>query len=152
MRCTFCTIVAGTSPANYVHETDDAIAFMDLLPMTPGHCLIVPKVHAVDLLDIDDDTIGAVAIAARETAAVVRATLQPLGLNLLHNTGAAADQSQFHFHAHLIPRYGGDRLLHPWERRFGDPVEIRAIAERIRAGHPAEHREHLADRSATSGR
>ncbi|MEM8905487.1 MAG: HIT family protein [Actinomycetota bacterium] len=152
MRCTFCTIVAGASPANYVHETDDAIAFMDLLPMTPGHCLVVPKAHVVDLLDIDDATISAVAVAARGLSRVVKATLAPLGLNLLHNTGAAADQSQFHFHAHLIPRYGGDRLLHPWERRFGDPVEIRSIAERIRSGHPDELRDHLADRSATSGR
>lgn len=152
MPCTFCSIVAGSSPAHYVHETEGAVAFMDLLPMTPGHCLIVPKHHAVDLLDIDDETISAVATAARELARVVADTLRPAGLNLLHNSGAAADQSQFHFHAHLIPRYGGDRLLHPWERRFGDPVEIRSMAEQIRAGHDDELRAHLEQRTADSGR
>ncbi|MEM9033306.1 MAG: HIT family protein [Actinomycetota bacterium] len=152
MRCTFCSIVAGDSPAQYVHETDGAVAFMDLLPMTPGHCLIVPKRHVVDLLDIDDETISAVATAAREMARIVKETLRPAGLNLLHNTGAAADQSQFHFHAHLIPRYGGDRLLHPWERRFGDPVEIRAVAEQLRSGHTDEKQAHLEQRTLDSGR
>lgn len=147
MACTFCAIVEGRSPAHYVHETAAAVVFMDLLPMTPGHCLVVPKRHVVDLLDIDDTTIAEVAVAARETSAVMARTLEPLGINLLHNSGRAADQSQFHFHAHLIPRYGGDRLLHPWERTFGDPVEIRAVAERLRTGQPDELAAHLAARS-----
>lgn len=152
MPCTFCSIVAGEAPAHYVHETTGAVAFMDLLPMTPGHSLIVPKHHAVDLLDIDDDALAAVATTARELASVVQRTLRPAGLNLLHNSGAAADQSQFHFHAHLIPRYGGDRLLHPWERRFGDPAEIEAVAAEIRSGHPDELRTHLDERSAVTSR
>lgn len=136
----FCTIVAGDSPAWIVHETEHTVTFMDILPMTPGHCLIVPKRHVVDLLDLDDDTAGHVMAAAAAVSRLLDRTLSPLGLNLLHNTGAAADQSQFHFHAHLIPRYGGDRLLHPWERRFGNPVQIAAVADRIAAGWDDEVR------------
>ncbi len=147
MGCTFCAIVEGTSPAHHVHETAAAVVFMDLLPMTPGHCLVVPKRHVVDLTDIDDETIAAVAVAAREVAVLVVPALQVAGLNLLHNSGRAADQSQFHFHAHMIPRYGGDRLLHPWERRFGDHIEIAATADRIRQAQPEALRAHLEARS-----
>lgn len=147
MACTFCQIIAGNSPAQFVHETEHAVAFMDLLPMTDGHALIVPKAHVVDLLDIDDVTLAHTMSAARELAAVINETLQPLGLNLLHNSGAAADQSQFHFHAHLIPRYGRDRLLHPMERRFGDPVRLREVADLIRTGHDDDIRTHLEGRS-----
>lgn len=134
--CTFCAIVAGDSPAEVVFETEQAVAFMDLLPMTPGHTLVVPRRHVRDLLDLGADDAAHVMEAARQLAHVVHETLQPLGLNLLNNTGRAADQSQFHFHFHLVPRYGGDRLLHPPERRFGRRDEIRAIADKIRGGVP----------------
>ena len=53
--CTFCSIVEGSSPSQTIYEDDNAQAFMDLLPMTPGHCLIVPKKHVVDVWDLDDD-------------------------------------------------------------------------------------------------
>lgn len=134
MTCVFCEIIAGNSPAHFVYETEHVVGFMDLLPMTRGHCLVVPKTHVVDVIDLDDDTAAHVMAAAAQLSRVVARSLRPAGMNLLHNSGAAADQSQFHFHFHLIPRYGGDRLLHPWERRFGDQVEIRAVAGQIRQG------------------
>ena len=69
---------------------------------------------------------------ARRVANIVRDRLSPRGLNLLNNNGASADQSQFHFHFHVIPRYGNDRLLHPWERVYGNPNEIAMIGEILR--------------------
>ena len=54
-HCTFCAIVAGTSPSEIIYQDDHAIAFMDLLPMTHGHCLVVPRRHVVDIWDLDDD-------------------------------------------------------------------------------------------------
>lgn len=131
--CTFCSIVEGTSPSQTIYEDDNAMAFMDLLPMTPGHCLIVPKRHVVDVWDLDDEDAAHVMQACRKVAHLVRERLEPLGINLLNNNGAHADQSQFHFHVHLIPRYGRDRLLHPWERTFGHPDQIRTVAEVIRS-------------------
>jgi histidine triad (HIT) family protein len=142
--CTFCDIVAGRSPAHVVHETDHTLAFLDLLPMTPGHTLLVPKRHCVDLLDLPDDDAAHVMQAASRLGGLLASTLGPAGMNLLNNTGAAADQSQFHFHFHLIPRYGGDRLLHPWERRFGNRAELAELAVRIRAGLPDDEAERLA--------
>lgn len=133
MHCSFCAIAAGTAPAVVVHEDDHVLGFMDALPMTPGHALLIPKRHARDLLELGAEDGGHLMRAASALGARMVAALGARGLNLLNNTGAAADQSQFHFHFHLIPRYGGDRLLHPYERSFGHWPEIRAIAERINA-------------------
>ena len=130
--CTFCAIVAGESPAHLIHSDEHAVAFMDLLPMTPGHCLVVPRRHVPDVWHLDDDDAAHVMQSAARVARQVRDRLRPLGLNLLNNNGRAADQSQFHFHLHVIPRYGGDRLLHPWERRFGDLGHIAAVAQVLR--------------------
>lgn len=131
-HCTFCAIVKGTSPSETIYEDDHAIAFMDLLPMTHGHCLVVPKQHVVDIWDLDDAAAGQVMSAAARVAHIQRERLSPAGLNLLNNNGRLADQSQFHFHMHMIPRYGDDQLLHPWERSFGNRAEISYIAQVLR--------------------
>lgn len=131
-HCTFCAIVAGTSPSETIYEDDHAIAFMDLLPMTPGHCLVVPRRHVTDVFELDDDDAAHVMRAAANVARLLRDRLDPAGVNLLNNNGRLADQSQFHFHVHLIPRYGNDRLLHPWERSFGDRSEISFVAAVLR--------------------
>lgn len=134
--CTFCRIVAGDEPAVVVFEDDRTLVFMDALPMTPGHCLVIPKAHRRDLLDMEDGDGDAVLASARQVGHMIVANLGARGLNLLTNAGAAADQSQFHVHFHLVPRYGGDRLLHPWERRFGDWGEIADVADRMLGGAP----------------
>ena len=130
--CTFCAIVAGHSPAEVVFEDDHVLGFMDALPMTPGHALLVPKRHVQDLLELGPEDGGHLMRAASDLGRVFVERLGAKGLNLLNNTGRAADQSQFHFHFHLVPRYGNDRLLHPWERTWGDWSEIRLVAERVR--------------------
>jgi len=130
--CTFCSIVARQSPAYVVWEDPHAIAFMDLLPMTPGHCLVVPRRHVTDVWDLGDDDAASVMQTAARVAHLVRDRLGPLGLNLLSNNGRAADQSQFHFHFHVVPRYGRDLLLRPAERSFGSIEEIAAVAGVLR--------------------
>ena len=131
-HCTFCSIVAGETPAEVVYETGDVIAFMDALPMTDGHLLLIPKRHAQDLYALDPRSAAPLLDAASLLARRLVETLAAKGVNLLNNNGHAADQSQFHLHFHLIPRYGNDRLLHPYERRFGHWPEIREIAAKIR--------------------
>ncbi|MDP6862926.1 MAG: HIT domain-containing protein [Acidimicrobiales bacterium] len=132
MHCLFCSIVDGSSASNIVYDDDHCVAFMDILPMTPGHCLVIPKRHVRDIFELSDDDAAHVMQACRSVSNIVHDRLEPLGINLVNNNGAAADQSQFHFHIHLIPRYGRDRLLHPWERSYGNPDQIRSIAEILR--------------------
>jgi histidine triad (HIT) family protein len=133
MSCVFCAIVAGESPAEIVHEDEATLGFMDALPMTEGHALLVPKRHVKDLFELTHEDAGHLLLAASVLGKRIVGAMGAAGLNLLNNNGRAADQSQFHLHFHLIPRYGGDRLLHPYERQFGDWTEIRRHAATIRS-------------------
>jgi histidine triad (HIT) family protein len=109
------------------------VAFMDLLPMTRGHCLVIPREHRDDLLALDAMIGGSMIEVSRRVGQAFVEHLGALGFNLLTNTGSHADQSQFHCHFHLIPRYGSDRLLHPWERRFGHWPSIQEVADELRS-------------------
>ena len=131
--CLFCKIVAGEIPATVIAEDERAIAFMDINPATRGHALVIPRAHARDVHDIDTDDLKAVAATAQTVAARVIERLGAAGVNLLNSNGAAAWQTVFHFHMHVIPRYEGDPLRLPWVPAAGDTEEIAAAGEQLRA-------------------
>jgi histidine triad (HIT) family protein len=124
--CLFCRIVAGELPATVVDEDERTLAFMDISPATRGHALVVPRAHAADLLEVEDDDLAACARTARRVAGRAKSALGADGVNLLNSCGAAAWQTVFHFHVHVIPRYAGDPLRLPWTPGPGDPDEIAA--------------------------
>jgi histidine triad (HIT) family protein len=127
--CLFCKIVAGEIPSTRVHEDDRTIAFMDINPATRGHLLVVPREHAVDLHAIGAEDLAACGRVAQELAGRMRDRLGADGVNLLNSCGAAAWQTVFHFHLHVVPRYADDPLELPWTPAPGDPDEIAAAAE-----------------------
>ena len=127
-ECLFCRIVSGDVPSQRVHEDDRTVAFMDIAPATRGHLLVVPRVHARDLEEIDPDDLAACAIVAQDLAARVRDRLGADGVNLLSSSGEAAWQTVPHFHLHVIPRYREDPLRLPWVPAEGDPEDIAAAA------------------------
>ena len=131
--CLFCKIIAGELPATIVAEDDHTVSFMDINPATRGHALVVPRAHARDLMVIDDSDLAACSSAARKLAGVMVERLGATGVNLLNSCGAAAWQSVFHFHIHVIPRYDDDPLRLPWIPGPGDPDEIRAAGEELAA-------------------
>ena len=131
--CLFCKIVAGELPATIVAEDERTIAFMDINPATRGHALVIPRAHAPDLHAVDPEDLAAVALMAQRLAARARDGLGADGVNLLNSNGAAAWQTVFHFHVHVIPRYEGDPLRLPWTPGPGDPDEIAKVAEALRA-------------------
>jgi histidine triad (HIT) family protein len=130
--CLFCGIVAGDVPAQIVDSDEHTVAFMDINPATRGHSLVVPRTHAADLFEISDEDLAHTTLAARRLATKLRAALEPAGFNVLNSCGAAAWQTIFHFHLHVIPRYEDDPLKLPWIPRGGDEEEIAAVAEQIR--------------------
>ncbi len=129
--CIFCKILAGEIPASIVDEDERTIAFMDIAPATRGHALVIPRAHATDLLSVPAEDLQAVALAARRLAGLVKEHLGASGVNLLNSCGAAAWQSVFHFHVHVIPRYEGDPLRLPWVPGAGDQQEIAATAQEL---------------------
>jgi histidine triad (HIT) family protein len=130
--CLFCKIVAGEIPAQVIMEDDDVLAFMDIAPATRGHALVIPKRHAADIWEIEPDQLAAVAKMAQRVALRVRDQLAADGVNLINSNGAAAWQTVFHFHMHVIPRYVGDPLQLPWTPAAGDMEEIAAVAAQLR--------------------
>lgn len=130
--CLFCGIVAGSIPSQKIDSDDRTVSFMDINPATPGHALVVPRAHSADLLEIEAEDLSATTLAAQRLAGRMKEVLGADGVNLLVSCGAAAWQTVFHFHIHVVPRYEDDPLQLPWIPEGGDPDEIAAIAARLR--------------------
>jgi histidine triad (HIT) family protein len=132
MSCIFCKIVAGEAPASKIAETEHALAFLDLFPVADGHSLVIPKRHYENLFDADETTLPEVHLLARRVARALRRVLAPDGLMITQLNGAAAGQTVFHYHAHLIPRQAGSPLsLHG--RRKAEEAELAVLAQKIAA-------------------
>ena len=107
--CLFCRIVAGGVPATVVAETEHSLAFRDIEPAAPTHVLVVPRRHVSDLAALGTASVGELADVVALAARVARDEGVP-GYRLVANTGAAAQQSVFHAHVHVI---GGRTLSWP---------------------------------------
>lgn len=133
--CIFCRIVAGTALSTTIAESERAIAFMDINPVTRGHVLVVPRSHAVDLFDIEPDDLAACAVLAQEIAGRATERLGADAANLLNCSGEAAWQTVFHFHIHVIPRFkdqpGKDCIGLPWNAVPSDIDEITWIGQQL---------------------
>lgn len=130
--CLFCKIVAGELPSQQVDADERTVAFMDISPATRGHALVVPREHVVNVLEVEREDLEAVAVAAQRLARRAVERLGADGVNLINSCGAAAWQTVFHLHMHVIPRYENDPLKLPWVPSPGDPDEIAATAELLR--------------------
>jgi histidine triad (HIT) family protein len=132
--CIFCKVLAGDLPSERIYEDDHAVAVMDINPWTRGHAVVVPRKHATNLFEIEDDELAHVAQAAKRVAAMMRDTLGCDGINLLQSNGSAAWQTIFHLHVHVIPRYDGDPLELPIRPEPAEPDELAAVAKEILGG------------------
>jgi histidine triad (HIT) family protein len=133
--CIFCAIAAGEASAEIVDSDEHTLSFMDINPATPGHALVIPRAHSADLIEIDDADLERTSVAARRLAARMDTALEPAGFNVLNACRAAAWQTVFHFHLHVIPRYDDDPLKLPWIPRGAEGTEIARIAALIRGVH-----------------
>ena len=131
-ECLFCGIVEGSIPGQIVDSDDHTVAFMDIAPATRGHALVVPRRHSADLLEIDPADLEATTRAARRLARRAKEALGADGINLVNACGAAANQTVFHFHIHVLPRYEDDAIELPWIPAPGDPDELAAVADALR--------------------
>jgi histidine triad (HIT) family protein len=130
--CVFCRLRDGQIPSTRVYEDERTIAFMDINPLNDGHALVIPRVHAATIFEVDEADLGAAIATAKRVANAIRQALRPAGLNLLQANGAAAFQSVPHFHFHLIPRFTGDGKGFDWPIVPGDRGRIQGVAEKIR--------------------
>jgi histidine triad (HIT) family protein len=133
MASIFTRIVNGEIPAHRVYEDDQTLAFLDINPASHGHTLVIPKQEFADLLTTPPELLAAVALTSQKVARAIMAALQPDGINIVQNNGAAAGQVVFHYHMHVIPRWQGDRVLPAWQPGAADADSLAEIARRINA-------------------
>ena len=128
----FAKILRAEAPAFKVYETDHALAFMDIMPQVPGHTLVIPKDHAEGLLDADPDILASTIQVVQIVAGAVKRAFESPGIMIAQLNGAAAGQTVFHMHFHIMPRSEGlEFKLHA--RELEDFSVLEALAERIRA-------------------
>ncbi|MED3723506.1 HIT family protein [Geobacillus stearothermophilus] len=133
--CIFCKIVNGELPAAKVYEDEHVLAFLDISQVTKGHTLVIPKVHTENVFTLTPEAAGRLFRAVPVIANALNKAFSPVGLNLLNNNGEQAGQTVFHYHLHLIPRYGkGDGFGAGWKSHASDytPADLQAIAAAIR--------------------
>jgi len=107
--CIFCNILSDLAPAQFVYHDELCAAFMDIRPINPGHVLVVPRVHAALLSELDQASAGRLLQVAQRVDAALRASGLPCeGVNLFLADGRPAGQEVLHVHLHVIPRFHGD--------------------------------------------
>ncbi|MDM8549141.1 HIT family protein [Desulfobacterales bacterium HSG2] len=124
--CVICQIIASTIPARIVCRDENAIAFFPREMNARGHVVVAPIRHCADIFDIRNDVLNSVMCMAQFLADHCARQLGADGINLLHASGEAAQQSVPHFHVHILPRFRDDDLdawpdLPEWQ---GDPDEL----------------------------
>ena len=136
MDCLFCKISKGEIPSVKIFENDRIFAFLDINPLTKGHCLVIPKQHFKDVFEIDGDTLKEIICVARDIAENAKRNLGATGVQLVNASGKDAEQSVFHFHLHVIPRYEGDDLKMNdwWQSKAQNPSqeELQKTAEKLK--------------------
>lgn len=132
MATIFTRIVNGEIPATKVYEDADTLAFLDISPASRGHTLVICKAEVATLTELNDAQLFATARTTQRVTAAIQRALQPDGINIMQNNGAAAGQTVFHYHVHIIPRWDNDRVLQFWQPTVSDNDTMKALADMIK--------------------
>lgn len=132
--CEFCAIAKGDDrTVRIVCGDDDWIAVFPLHPATKGHTLVIPRRHVADLWELTPPLSSELMSAVIRVGRAVKAAVQPDGMNLISSAGRAAEQTVFHLHLHILPRWNQDGFDRIWpEGSPVDDVDLDTVAERVR--------------------
>jgi len=130
MDCIFCKIIAGEIPSFKVYEDENSLAFLDIAPVNPGHTLIVPKKHYINMEEIPEDQLCQLAAVIKKIGKAVKDGLGAEGYNVTENNDPISGQIVPHLHFHVIPRRQGDGLRLWPQGKYGEG-EAEEIVKRI---------------------
>jgi histidine triad (HIT) family protein len=128
----FAKILRGEIPAHKVYEDEHTLAFMDVMPQSDGHALIVPKAQAETIFDLSTDQLKDLIGITQKIAAAAKQAFQADGVTLMQFNGAAAGQTVPHIHFHVIPRYAG-KALQSHARSMADNQLLAQHATQLRS-------------------
>jgi histidine triad (HIT) family protein len=127
----FSKIVRGEIPCQKVYEDDKVLAFLDIMPLSEGHTLVIPKEEAATLDQLSDESAAAIGRVLPRLCRAVKAATGAVAYNVLQNNGAAAHQAVFHVHFHIIPKKGEAGLGIGWNPGKLDPARGAELARKI---------------------
>jgi histidine triad (HIT) family protein len=128
----FAKILRGEIPCEKVYEDEDTLAFLDVMPRSDGHVLVVPKLGARNIFDVPPEVLSALILRVQKIARAVKTAMGAEGVTLHQFNEPAGGQSVFHIHFHVMPRWEGV-ALRPHGGRMADPAALKAQADKIRA-------------------
>lgn len=129
----FAKIIRGEVPSVKVYEDDTTYSFMDIFPQTRGHTLVIPKRAHIDLLHTEDTDIFSAIATTKKVAKAVDKALKPDGIMIGQFNRAAAGQTVFHLHFHILPRYEGIKLEPHAGGAPANTGELQELADLIKA-------------------
>jgi histidine triad (HIT) family protein len=129
--CIFCKIVRGEIPVNKIYENDHTIAFLDIKPVNPGHALVIPKEHHINIFDIPEAVLLNMTSTVKKIAVAMEKSLGIENMNVTSNNGKYAGQEVFHSHIHLVPRNETDGLK-LWHGKSYEDGQAQKIEEKIK--------------------
>ncbi|WP_176762661.1 HIT family protein [Pelagibacterium luteolum] len=128
----FGKILKGDIPSHKIYEDDDIFAFMDVMPQSTGHALVIPKTGSRNILDADPQVLANLIQKTQTIARAVMTAMNADGLRIAQFNEAPAGQTVFHLHFHIIPMYDGVPLQ-PHTGQMADNDQLSVQAEKIRA-------------------
>ncbi len=128
----FAKILRGEMPCFKLYEDDETFAFMDIMPRGDGHCLVIPKAPARNILDVDPASLAAVMRTVQKLSRAVMTAFSADGVTIQQFNESAGGQVVFHLHVHVLPRHAGVALK-PHSGEMADKAVLEANAQKIRA-------------------
>ena len=128
----FAKILKGEIPSVKLYEDEDTLAFMDVMPQATGHLLVIPKSGSRNLLDADPAVLSKLMPVVQKLAVAAKEAFDADGVSVAQFNEAAAGQTVYHLHFHVIPRHDGVPLK-PHTGKMEDIEVLKANAEKIKA-------------------
>ena len=127
----FAKVLRNELPSHKIYEDEDTLAFLDIMPRSEGHALVITKERATNLFDVSPEALAKLMAVVQKLAPEIKEAVGADGVLIAQYNGAAAGQTVFHLHVHIIPRKVGMELK-PHAGKMADQAVLAATAEKIR--------------------
>jgi histidine triad (HIT) family protein len=133
--CIFCKIARNETDSLILCKNETITIFMDINPVSPGHVLVIPNKHFESMHDVEVRYLAEIVTQSKKIGVFLEQALGATGFNVLVANGRSAQQSVFHLHFHVIPRYDNDSIDLWFDKRMAKVCDIREVYAKLR-GHP----------------